>query len=270
LHTAPTDRLAPAFALGWLLAAGIMAVLWNRQRATKNATAVDVAWAGNLALLAVLFAAALPGDPARRAVLAALGVFHGGRLALHLWRDRVRGKSAEDGRYRDLRAKWGAAADRRFFVFYQAQAALDVLLAVPFALVALRAEPFPSAWDGAALAVFLAGFLLETSADRSLRRFKADPKNRGAVCRDGLWAYSRHPNYFGEWLVWVAYAVLAWPHPAGACGLVAPLLMLFFILKVTGIPPTEAQSVRSRGDAYRAYQRDVSAFVPWFPRRSAA
>lgn len=247
-----------------------MAVLWNRQRATKNATAVDVAWAGNLALLAVLFAAALPGDPARRAVLAALGVFHGGRLALHLWRDRVRGKAAEDGRYRDLRAKWGAAADRRFFVFYQAQAALDVLLAVPFALVALRAEPFPSAWDVAALAVFVAGLLLETSADRSLRRFKSDPKNRGAVCRDGLWAYSRHPNYFGEWLVWVAYAVLAWPHPAGACGLAAPLLMLFFILKVTGIPPTEAQSVRSRGDAYRAYQREVSAFVPWFPRRSAA
>ena len=82
----------------------------------------------------------------------------------------------------------------------------------------------------------------------------------------GLWRYSRHPNYFFEWLVWVAYCVFAWPSPWGWATIYCPLLMLFFLFRVTGIPMTEEQALRSRGDDYRDYQRTTSAFVPWFPK----
>jgi steroid 5-alpha reductase family enzyme len=247
-----------------------MASLWLRQLRTKNATAVDVAWALNLAGLAVLCAAFADGAPWRRAAVALAAGFHGLRLGLHLYRDRIAGRrEEEDGRYAALRARWGEAADRRFFVFYQAQALLDVLLAAPFLLAALRVESAFGFVDALAAALWLSGFLIETSADAQLRRFRADPASRGAVCRVGWWSVSRHPNYFGEWLMWTAYAVVAWPAPWGPFGVVAPAIMLFSILKVTGIPPTEAQALRSRGDAYRRYQREVSAFFPWFPRRSS-
>jgi steroid 5-alpha reductase family enzyme len=110
----------------------------------------------------------------------------------------------------------------------------------------------------------------ESVADRQLGRFKTRPGSRGLACREGLWRYSRHPNYFFEWLVWIAYSLLAWPAPHGYLALPIPLLMLFFLLRVTGIPYTEAQALRSRGEAYARYQREVSAFIPWFPRRQAS
>ena len=107
----------------------------------------------------------------------------------------------------------------------------------------------------------------ETLADRQLAGFKADPSNRGKVCRTGLWRSSRHPNYFFEWLVWVSLFVVALPAPWGWITIFAPALMLFFLLRVTGIPYTEQQSLRSKGDAYRAYQRTTNAFFPWFPKK---
>jgi steroid 5-alpha reductase family enzyme len=112
-------------------------------------------------------------------------------------------------------------------------------------------------------AVALAG---EALADKQMSRFKAAPSNAGAVCRTGLWKYSRHPNYFFESLVWWAYFLFAAAAPTGWVTLYCPLGMLYLLLRVTGIPETEAQAVRSKGEAYRAYQRTTSAFVPWFPR----
>jgi steroid 5-alpha reductase family enzyme len=103
-------------------------------------------------------------------------------------------------------------------------------------------------------------------ADSQLQSFKSNPANRSATCRVGLWRYSRHPNYFFEWLIWVAFAVFAMGSPYGYVAAFAPLLMLFFLFRVTGIPATEAQALRSKGDDYRQYQRTTSAFVPWFPR----
>jgi steroid 5-alpha reductase family enzyme len=108
----------------------------------------------------------------------------------------------------------------------------------------------------------------EALADRQLQRFKADPANRGAVCQRGLWRYSRHPNYFFEWLVWVAYFVMALASPWGWLTLYCPALMLYFLLRVTGIPLTEQLSLQARGTAYAEYQRRTSAFVPWWPKRS--
>jgi steroid 5-alpha reductase family enzyme len=106
----------------------------------------------------------------------------------------------------------------------------------------------------------------EAAADAQLSKFKSDASNKGHTCQAGLWRYSRHPNYFFEWLIWMAYALFAFASPGGSFGLISPALILFFLLRVTGIPATEAQALRSRGDEYRRYQQTTSAFVPWFPK----
>ena len=106
----------------------------------------------------------------------------------------------------------------------------------------------------------------EVAADAQLSRFKSLASNRGRTCQAGLWRYSRHPNYFFEWLIWVAFALFALASPGGFWGFVSPALILYFVLRVTGIPATEAQAIRTRGEEYRRYQRTTNAFVPWFPK----
>jgi steroid 5-alpha reductase family enzyme len=147
------------------------------------------------------------------------------------------------------------------------QAVVDVVLSVPFLLMARDAAPFGRATELAGLALWLVALAGESIADAQLARFKGNPANKGKVCREGLWSVSRHPNYFFEWLLWCAFALMASGVPLGWASWTAPALMLYFLLRVTGVPLTEKQAVASKGDAYRAYQREVSAFVPWFPSR---
>jgi steroid 5-alpha reductase family enzyme len=99
-----------------------------------------------------------------------------------------------------------------------------------------------------------------------LQAFRSNSRNKGKVCRDGLWRYSRHPNYFFEWTHWWAYVLIGWQAPYGWATLFGPVIMLVFLFKVTGIPPTEENALRSRGDAYREYQRTTSVFFPWPPK----
>jgi steroid 5-alpha reductase family enzyme len=135
-------------------------------------------------------------------------------------------------------------------------------------------NPRPLSWlDGAALIVLLVAISGEALADRQLRRFRADPANHGRVCDLGLWGWSRHPNYFFEWLVWVAYALLAIDpfggYPWGWLALFAPAFMYWLLVYVSGVPPLEQQMLRSRGEKYREYQARVSAFIPLPPARSS-
>lgn len=253
---------------GWAACALVFAALWFRQRSTRDATVVDVAWAAGLGGLALLHGVFGEGALERRVLVALLAGAASFRLAWYLWTDRGR-KREEDGRYRALRERWGDSAQRNFFWFFQAQAFLDVLLSIPFALACSRPGPL-DAWDFAALALGVAAILGETAADRQLARFRSDPRHRGRTCREGLWRFSRHPNYFFQWLLWCAYALLALPAYLGWIGALAPALMLFLILRVTGIPPTEERALLSRGDDYRDYQRTTSAFVPWFQKKRYA
>jgi steroid 5-alpha reductase family enzyme len=112
---------------------------------------------------------------------------------------------------------------------------------------------------------FVVAFLGEMTADWQLARFKRNPKNKGKVCNVGLWRYSRHPNYFFEWLIWVSFALVASSARYGYWGFLSPALILYFLLRVSGIPATEEQALRSKGDAYRKYQKATSPFIPWFP-----
>ena len=250
---------------GWVAMAAMMAALWLVQRARRDAGVVDVGWTAGLGALALWYALAGGGDPLRRGLVAVMAGGWSLRLAWHLLADRIVGKP-EDGRYQKLRARWGGRAQARFFVFFQAQAVADVVLSLPF-LAAMRGDRALGAAGLAGVAVWVVAVLGEALADAQLARFRADPATRGRTCRIGLWRLSRHPNYFFEWLHWWAYVLLALGAPAWWLALVGPALMLAFLLKVTGIPATEAHALASRGDEYRDYQRSTSAFVPWFPKR---
>lgn len=248
----------------WAVSAVVQFAVWLVQVRTRNAGIVDLAWTLLTGGAAVAFALAGDGDGTRRALLGAIGGLWALRLSVHLVR-RLR-HEPEDGRYADLRAKAGDRADRWFLVFFQVQALFVAVLCPSFALAATTAAPLSPAAAAAAIAVAAVAVAGEWAADAQLARHRARPANRGKTCRTGLWRYSRHPNYFFEWLHWSAYVPLAWAAPAGWLSLTGPILMLLLITKLTGIPPAEARALRSRGDDYRAYQRTTSAFFPWPPR----
>jgi len=251
--------------IGWAALAVVFTGLWLLQRRTRDAGVVDVGWAAGIGLLAVLYAIAGGGEPARRALLVVMAGGWSARLAIYILRDRVL-RGPEDGRYQELRRSWGEAFETKIFVFFQAQAGLSVAFSLPIAAAMVSTRAL--GWlDTAAFAVWVVAILGESAADRQLAAHRADPANRGRTCRRGLWRYSRHPNYFFEWLHWCAYAVAAVGSPWWWVAAAAPLVMLVFVLFVTGIPPTEARALASRGEDYRRYQRETSAFVPWFPRR---
>ncbi|HVE11877.1 MAG TPA: DUF1295 domain-containing protein [Elusimicrobiota bacterium] len=249
------------FLQGWSAAAAGMLLLWLRQQRTRDAGIVDVGWAAGLGALAILHAARSGGDPGRRALLAVLAALWSARLAFYLGA-RVAGRP-EDGRYRALRERWGADAGRNFLLVFQANALLDALFSIPYLVVCADPRPLGPR-DAAAAALWLVAVGGESLADRQLARFRADPARRGRTCRDGLWRYSRHPNYFFEWLQWWTYVLMAPAALAGAPALLGPALMLLFLYKVTGIPATEAQALKSRPD-YAEYQRVTSPFIPWRP-----
>lgn len=267
------DAWLPSASLtGWAplpVLCAAMALLWLRQRATGDAGIVDVGWSAGIGCMAVYGAALSAGYPARRLLVGSLAALWAFRLAGYLLRDRI-GKAKEDARYRTLRDTWGPKAQRNFFWFFQAQALLILLFAFPIR-VALDNPVFHlQVWDGLGLVLWVVAVGGESLADRQLAAFRRDPANRAGVCDRGLWRYSRHPNYFFEWLHWFAYVLFAVGSPRWAWTLLGPALMFFFLYKVTGIPATEAQSLRSRGDAYRAYQARTSPFIPWFPRREGS
>jgi len=239
--------------------------LWLIAQQTRNAGIVDVGWAASFSLVVAVFVLRANAPAASWLPLALVVTAWSIRLTVYLL-GRGAATGPEEGRYATLRAKWGAHASRNLFVFFQAQAALSALLAAAF-VVPFVAEPSAPwvAWLGALVSA--GGVVGEAMADAQLARFKRT--NPGEVCDVGLWEYSRHPNYFFEWCVWLGYAVhglaFGW---AGAIALVPQAIILGSIFGVTGIPPTENQALRSKGDAYREYQRRVSKFIPLPPKRS--
>jgi cyclopropane-fatty-acyl-phospholipid synthase len=253
--------------LGMAAAAAALTAAWLVQRHTRNAGLVDAVWSWCLGSLGLLYSAAGSSPPVLRGLLAMLAGGWGLRLGIHLFL-RNRGKP-EDGRYRKMRERWGAQADRNMFWLFQLQAVLAVVLSVGFLEIAYRSGPPSHLGVTLALAVWSVSVIGEALADRQLERFRQNPANRGAVCRDGLWRYSRHPNYFFECLHWFAYPPLAYCSAWWWLTLVPPLLMAFLLLKVSGIAITERHLAASR-PAYADYVRTTSAIVPWPPKKTAS
>lgn len=249
--------------LSWLGAAIGMTATWALAMRVRNAGYVDVAWAGLMAGAALFAGLAGEGDELPRALVALFGGIWGARLCMHLLHRVLH--EPEDGRYQAMRTAIGDSP-LRWFAFFQVQAVIVALFTIPFVSAAAGdSEGFDPLIVGA-IVIWLISVGGEMLADRQLSAFRRDPANRGQTCRVGLWAWSRHPNYFFEWLHWFAYALLAWCGPYFLWSLVGPVLMFAFLWRVSGIPWTEAQALRSRGDAYRRYQDEVSAFFPWPPK----
>lgn len=253
--------MSPALQLSVLalVMTGVMSAGWLWQRRHRNAGIADVLWCAGLGFAAALMGATGDGALLPRMLMIVLGVAWATRLGMHIWR-RV-GAEEEDGRYRQLRAHWHDHQGK-FYAFFLFQAALVVLFALPFAAVARNPVEGVTPTVLLGLAIWLACVAGEAAADDQLARFRRDPANRGRTCRAGLWRYSRHPNYFFEWLHWFAYVALAHGSPIAFWAWCGPVTMYIFLRWISGIPFTEAQALRSRGDDYRAYQRDTPMLIP--------
>ena len=251
---------------GAILASSVMAVLWVVQVRIGDASHVDVAWAVLIACAAIVYALLADGEPGYRVLAAVLASVWGFRLGGYLFFNRVLGKE-EDGRYQALRAKWGTNANRNFFLFFQSQAIFVVFFSIPFAFITIAPDSGFGALVWIGIVVWAIGNVGTIVADRQLATWRADPANKGKTARGGLWSWSRHPNYFFEWVNWCGVALVATATPWGWIAWVVPAGLLVLLFRVTGIPATEAQALRSRAD-YADYQRTTSVFVPTPPRRA--
>ena len=255
-----------------LALAGVMGVAWRVQQLGHSSSWIDVSWSCGVGCVAVPAALAPlgPNWPHWRQVAVALLVSAWCiRLAAHIYHRARRG--SDDLRYRALREQWGAQAPRKMLLFLQSQAVVGVVLVVAAALAAQNPDPAFRLQDLVGLSLLGAGVIGEATADRQLRSFARGRAKSGAVCDVGLWRWSRHPNYFFEWLSWLTYPVIAIDfqgyNPLGWISVLAPIVMYWALVYASGIPPLEAHMVRTRGQAFRDYQRRTSPFFPLPPKR---
>jgi steroid 5-alpha reductase family enzyme len=251
----------------------LMAGAWVVQQRTGNSGWVDTIWTFSLGLVgaaSALWPVAGTAANARQWLVAALVTIWSLRLGSHI---AVRTAGiADDPRYAAFAREWGVDSPRKMFMFLQNQG----FGSIPLAFSIFVAAHFPHAMlrpqDYLAALILLLGIAGEALADAQLKRFRQRPANRGRVCDVGLWRWSRHPNYFFEWLGWLAYPVIAISpdYGWGWATLLAPAFMYWILVHVTGIPPLEAQMLRSRGERYRDYQSRTSIFFPLPPRRGVA
>ena len=250
----------------------LMAGAWVVQQRTGNSGWVDTIWTFALGLVgagSALWPIAGAAPNARQWLVAALVATWSLRLGTHI---AVRTAGAtDDPRYAAFATEWGVDSPRKMFLFLQNQG----LASIPLVFAIFVASRFPGEalrlQDYLGVLILFAGIAGEGLADAQLKGFRELPANKGRVCDAGLWRWSRHPNYFFEWFGWLAYPVIAlsldYPlsYPWGWATLLAPIFMYWILVHVTGIPPLEAQMLRSRGDRYREYQSRTSAFFPLPP-----
>jgi steroid 5-alpha reductase family enzyme len=248
-----------------------MAAAWAVVVRTGNGGWTDVFWtwgAGISAAACALAPVAGPHSMHRQWLVAALVVVWAVRLGTYITVRVARG--AEDVRYTRLRELWGAKFNPTMLGFLLLQAPITVLLCLSVRAAAARPVEALQTTDWLGLTILAVAIVGEALADRQMRAFKRDPANHGKVADTGLWAWSRHPNYFFEWFGWLAYPViaidLAGGYPAGWLAMVAPVVMYLLLTRITGVPALESAMVATKGDAYRDYQRRVSPFFPLPPK----
>jgi steroid 5-alpha reductase family enzyme len=246
-----------------------MTFAWYVQRRTGNSGWIDATWSFAVGLSGIGLALSAGGESgagARQYLVAALAAIWSLRLGGYI---AFRSAGApEDPRYAWLMAEWGDNASRRLFQFLQVQAIAGLILAGSIYVAALAPAPGLRALDWAGAALFALAWLGAALADEQLRRFKADSANRGKICETGLWGWSRHPNYFFEWLGWVAFPLIALSGGdlIGLAAFAAPALMYFLLVHMSGVPPLEAHMERTRGAAFDDYRARVNVFFPGPPK----
>jgi steroid 5-alpha reductase family enzyme len=254
-------------AVGLAISALFLAA-WFAARWLNNYGIVDVVWGYAFAPAAIALAGTAHGWSLREWLVAGLVAFWSVRLGSHLLRRVAGHHPVEDARYAALRLEWADGFGVKMFLFFQMQALSVLVLLLPVVLALRNPATAFAPVEIAGVALWFLALAGETIADSQLGAHKRDPARRCNVCERGLWRFSRHPNYFFEWLVWVAFALVATPAPFGWLGWLSPLAMLYLLLRVTGIPMAEERSLQTKGDAYRNYQARTSPFFPWPPKKN--
>lgn len=243
----------------------LMSILWVVYYYSKNIGVVDIGWALSFMMSAFVYLTFTPnGYSVRKGFLMILILIWSLRLAWHLYRRFS--LSEQDPRYNDLLKSWKGNRDVGVFLLFLLQGLISVILSLPFALSFNNPRPYISGIEILGFFVWSVGVIGESIADQQLYEFKKDLINRSSICDRGLWYYSRHPNYFFEWVVWVGYALICLAAPYGWIGIFSPLFMLYLLLRVSGVPLAESQALKTRGEMYKQYQRSTSKFFPWFKK----
>ena len=251
--------LLVSLAIGFVI---VMSGAWAVQRATGASGWIDTIWSFSVGLggmIAILFA---DGSFERRVAAFIIIAIWSIRLGSHIG-SRTKG-GGEDPRYAKLVEEWGASASSKLFFFLQIQALAAFILVLAVYVAASNMAPFPTTLDIIALIIAGVALVGEAVSDRQLGHFRKKPEAKTEVCEEGLWRYSRHPNYFFEWLGWCAWPLLALTgsSPWSWAAFLAPMLMYWLLVHASGIPPLEEHMLRSRGDKFRALQKRVNAFFP--------
>nr|WP_316654714.1 DUF1295 domain-containing protein [uncultured Gellertiella sp.] len=250
-----------------LLLSMLMAVAWAVQRLTGASGWVDTIWSFAVGAGGIAAAILADGTLERRWTAGLLIGLWALRLGSHIG-FRTHG-GGEDPRYEKLIRDWGLSAAWRLFLFLQVQALAAFVLVLAVYPAASARGLFPGLLDVAGVALAILALAGEALSDHQLSAFRRTADARTTVMEKGLWAWSRHPNYFFEWLFWCAWFLLAQTESnwLGVLALLAPIQMYWLLVHVSGIPPLEEHMLKSRGDQFRALQRRVNAFFPG-PRRT--
>lgn len=244
----------------------MMLVLWVASLALKNASIVDIFWGAGFALIAIITFTQTNGYPTRKLLITSMAVVWGLRLSIHIgWRNHGKG---EDFRYQAMRKRIGERfALVSLFTVFGLQGVLMWVVSLPLQVAQMSREPDRLTWlDFFGVVVWAVGFLFEGIGDLQLTLFRVNPANKGKVMDRGLWAYTRHPNYFGDALLWWGFFLIALATAAGWWTVISPVLMTTLLIKVSGVALLEKTLVKTRPE-YRDYVRRTSPFFPRPPKR---
>lgn len=239
-----------------------MTAAWAIQRKTGASGWIDTIWSFAIGIGGLAVIVAADGTFERRVAAFLIVAIWSIRLGSHIG-SRTKG-GGEDPRYAKLVDEWGTKASRRLFQFLQIQALAGFILVLAVYVAASNGSQFPGILDIAGIVVAVGALGGEALSDRQLANFRKKPEAKTEVCEEGLWRYSRHPNYFFEWLFWCVWPLLALTgsSPWSWAALLAPALMYWLLVHASGIPPLEEHMLRSRGEKFRSLQRRVNAFFP--------
>ncbi|MES2801898.1 MAG: DUF1295 domain-containing protein [Bdellovibrionota bacterium] len=258
--------ISQIFLITLILTLVIMFLTWAYAVKIENFSIVDAVWSFCFLIHGLVFYYLADGLIQRKLILLAMLGFWSFRLGFYLAKRIASHHPHEDTRYIKLREDYGVHYKKRFLLFFFYQAISVSFLTFPFIFAFKNQATEVSNLEWLGLAAWLIAVIGESVADQQMNSFRSNPKNKGQVCNIGLWNYSRHPNYFFESCIWWGYFIFMLATPGLIWAIYAPLSILFLLLKVTGVPPSEAQSLKNRGEAYRRYQERTSVFVPWFPK----
>jgi steroid 5-alpha reductase family enzyme len=254
--------------IGLLVTTILMFFAWLWAIKINNYGIVDAVWSFAFFLQAIIYFILSNGFQTRKIILLVIVGLWSLRLGFFLSRRLYKLHPEEDSRYKHLRAGHGEKVKSKFLVFYFYQAISVSILTLPFIFVFQNSSSEINIFEIIGVIYWLVSVLGESIADHQMGHFKELSKihpEMGRTCNIGLWKYSRHPNYFFESNIWFSFFIFMigsgvyW-------GVYSALIILFLLVKVTGVPPSEEQSLKTRGEEYRVYQRKTSMFVPWFPK----